>query len=437
MKMSRRHFLKSSTALGALSAVPGLSVSKQAVAGEEGFKALVCIFLFGGNDAYNMVVPVDEHYQTYRDARPTLAIEKHQLVDIGISSEAGGNRPQVRLGLHPAMESLQDIYRDNNATVIVNSGQLIGPIIGEDSPHSVPDFLMAHNLQQQMWQSGALNMEDKLGWAGRMVESVYMSHDLSPMMSLNGEQKWLRNDVYEQMVMTGGGPGKYNGLDQGERLDAMKYHFNRQFNNLFKDNYIDVMSSRYLQNEELAGLLGEEDDDTVRSSLGEQLHTTAKLIEKHAEMGHHRQIYFVGLGGFDTHHNQKNAHHSLLEQLSDAMADFYQELKGINMLDNVTTFTMSDFGRRLMANNTGTDHGWAGHQLVMGGAVNGGKAYGKWPDLTPGSEYDYNNGRLIPEIAADQVNASLAEWFGFNGDFDSLFPSLEPFSQKTIPFLSK
>ncbi|MGF1736408.1 DUF1501 domain-containing protein [Photobacterium satsumensis] len=435
MKMSRRHFLKSSTALGALSAVPGLSLSKQAVAGDDGFKALVCIFLFGGNDAYNMVVPIDEHHQTYAKARPTLAIPKNELIDIGIQSEAGKKRPAVNLGLHPAMSRLKSMFEDDNATVLVNSGQLVGPIIGLANPYPVPEFLMAHNLQQTMWQSGALNMDDKLGWAGRMVESVYMSNDLSPMMSLNGEQKWLRNDVYEQMVMTGGGPGKYNGLDQDERKFAMKYHFDRQFNNLFKDNYADVMSSRYYQNQRLADLLGEDDDDTVRSSLSEQLHTTAKLIEKHAEMGHHRQVYFVGLGGFDTHHNQKNVHHALLEQLADAMADFYQELKDINMLDNVTTFTMSDFGRRLMANDTGTDHGWAGHQLVMGGAVNGGKAYGNWPDLTPGSEYDYNNGRLIPEIAADQVNATLAQWFDKNLDVEKLFPSLEPFQDKTISFL--
>ncbi|PSU34861.1 DUF1501 domain-containing protein [Photobacterium lutimaris] len=436
MKISRRHFLKSSTALGALSALPGLSLSKQAVAGDDEFKALVCIFLFGGNDAFNMVVPIDGEYDKYEKARPTLAIEKRDLIDIGIQSEAGDNRPAVNLGLHPAMARLESVFRDNNATVIVNSGQLVGPIIGETNPYPVPDFLMAHNLQQTMWQSGALNMDDKLGWAGRMVESVYMSNDLSPMMSLNGEQKWLRNDMYEQMVMTGGGAGKYNGLDQHERYEAMTYHFDRQFNNLFKDNYADVMSSRYYQNERLAELLGEEDDDSVRTSLGEQLHTTAKLIEKHAEMGHHRQVYFVGLGGFDTHHNQKNVHHALLEQLSDAMADFYQALKDIQMLDKVTTFTMSDFGRRLMANDTGTDHGWAGHQLVMGGSVNGGKAYGKWPDLTPGSKYDYNNGRLIPEIAADQVNATLANWFGYTGNLTDLFPSLDPFPIKTIDFLS-
>ncbi|KHT63242.1 hypothetical protein RJ45_12545 [Photobacterium gaetbulicola] len=436
MKMSRRHFLKSSTALGALSAVPGLSLSKQAVAGDDGFKALVCIFLFGGNDAYNMVVPVDQHYLTYEKARPTLAIAKHELVDIGIQSEPGDTSPAVSLGLHPAMSRLESVFRDNNATVIVNSGQLVGPIIGETDPHPVPDFLMAHNLQQTMWQSGALNMEDKLGWAGRMVDSIYMSNDLSPMMSLNGEQKWLRNDIYEQMVMTGSGAGTYNGLNQEERIEAMNFHFGRQFNNLFKDNYVDVMSSRFYQNQRLAELLGTDgDDDTERSSLGEQLHTTAKLIQKHAEMGHHRQVYFVGLGGFDTHHNQKNVHHALLEQLSNAMADFYQELKDINMLDNVTAFTMSDFGRRLMANDTGTDHGWAGHQLVMGGAVNGGKAYGQWPDLTPGSEYDFNNGRLIPEIAADQVNATLAKWFDQHLDVEKLFPSLEAFAQKTIPFL--
>ncbi|MGR5061296.1 DUF1501 domain-containing protein [Photobacterium sp. DNB22_13_2] len=436
MKMSRRNFLKSSTALSALSTVPGLALSHQAVAGDDGFKALVCVFLFGGNDAYNMVVPVDNHhYERYRQARPSLAINQNELVDINIKSEAGANTSEVSLGLHPAMESLKPVFANQDATVIVNSGQLVEPIIGQQGPFVYPDFLMAHNLQQTMWQSGSLNMEDKLGWAGRMVSSVYLSNDLSPMMSLNGEQKWLRNDVYEQLVIPGAGPKKYNGLDQPERLEAMQYHFAQEFGNLFKDNFTDVMKSRFLQNDRMIELLGEEDDGVERTSLAEQLHTTAKLIKQHADMGHHRQIYFVGLGGFDTHHNQKNAHTALLGQVADAMAEFYDEINGMNMSDKITTFTMSDFGRRLMPNDTGTDHGWAGHQLVMGGAVNGGKAYGHWPDLTPGSEYDYNNGRLIPEIAADQVNATLARWFGYNDDLTTLFPSLANFEQKTLTFL--
>ena len=127
-------------------------------------------------------------------------------------------------------------------------------------------------------------------------------------------------------------------------------------------------------------------------------------------------------------------HPPLLQQLADAMAAFYGDLKKANMSEKVTTFTMSDFGRRIMANETGTDHGWAGHQLIMGGAVNGDKAYGKWPDLTPGSEYDYNNGRLIPEIAADQVNATLAQWFGYQGSLAELFPSLNSFDNHSLDF---
>ncbi|MGR5141083.1 DUF1501 domain-containing protein [Photobacterium sp. DNB23_23_1] len=436
MKLSRRHFLKSSVALSATSVAPALTGLNMAQASEEDYKALVCVFLFGGNDAYNMVIPVtDSAYQTYWQARPNLAIAQKELVPLSIATEN-----DIQLGLHPAMESLKTAFDEGNATVIVNSGQLVEPIIGENNPNSrVPDFLMAHNLQQTMWQSGAENMNDKLGWAGRMVQDMNLSGSLSPLMSLNGEQKWLRNNYVEPLVLTSDGAGAYNGLNNSDRVGAMRRHFEEQYVNLFADNYSTIMANRYYENDALDESLASvgELDGFPQTSLGDMLHTTAKLIKVRsaASLQHKRQIFFVGLGGFDTHKDQAGNHAALLGQVSDALTAFYQEMKQQGISDKVTAFTMSDFGRRIMANDSGTDHGWAGHQLVVGGAVKGGKAYGKWPDLTPGSEYDYNNGRLIPEIAADQVNATLANWFDTSLDLETLFPSLLTFPHKTIPFL--
>ncbi|MGR5061298.1 DUF1501 domain-containing protein [Photobacterium sp. DNB22_13_2] len=436
MKLSRRHFLKSSVALSATSVAPALTGLNMAHASEEDYKALVCVFLFGGNDAYNMVIPTtDSAYQTYWQARPNLAIAQKELVPLSLGTEN-----EIQLGLHPAMESLKSAFDDNNATVIVNSGQLVEPIIGDNNPNSrVPDFLMAHNLQQTMWQSGAENMNDKLGWAGRMIQEMNLSGSLSPLMSLNGEQKWLRNNAVEPLVMTSDGAGKYNGMNSSDRVGAMMRHFEEKFANLYTEHYSTTMASRYYENDTLDEALGTvgDLDGFPQTKLGNMLHTTAKLLKVRnaAELKHNRQIFFVGLGGFDTHKDQAEVHAGLLGQVSDALAAFYSEMKRQGLSDKVTAFTMSDFGRRVMANESGTDHGWAGHQLVVGGAVKGGKAFGKWPDLTLGSEYDYNNGRLIPEVAADQVNATLARWFGFDGDLEKLFPSLVKFPEKTIPFL--
>ncbi|MBY5944146.1 DUF1501 domain-containing protein [Photobacterium rosenbergii] len=436
MKLSRRHFLKGTAALGATSVAPVMTGLNMAHASQDDYKALVCIFLFGGNDAYNMVIPDGgDAYGEYFAARPDLAISQNDLVKLNIASDNG-----VKLGLHPAMDSLKTAFSEENATVIVNSGQLVEPIIGENNPNSrVPDFLMAHNLQQTMWQSGAENMDDKLGWAGRMVQGMDLSGSLSPLMSLNGEQKWLRNNYVEPLVMTSEGAGDYNGLNNSDRVGAMMRHFDEKYANLFADNYSTTMANRYHENGALDEVLASTGDldGFPQTGLGNMLHTTAKLIKARntASLQHNRQVFFVGLGGFDTHKDQVGAHAALLGQVSDALAAFYQEMKVQGLADNVTAFTMSDFGRRIMANDSGTDHGWAGHQLVVGGAVKGGKAYGNWPDLMPGSEYDYNNGRLIPEIAADQVNATLANWFGYQGDLEKLFPSLKTFPQNTLDFL--
>ncbi|WP_198551587.1 DUF1501 domain-containing protein [Moritella sp. Urea-trap-13] len=322
--------------------------------------------------------------------------------------------------------------------MIVNSGQLVQPLIGHNKSDALyPEFLMAHNLQQTMWQSGALNMAERQGWAGRMVDRMNIAGMYSPLISINGDKKWLRSDSHEQMQMASSGPGDYKGINT-QTFESMTTLWDQSYSNLYPDNYGPHMRSRYLENENLKDILSTIDADKYvypDSKLGGQLNMVGSLLRARDQLDHTRQVFMVGIGGFDTHNNQLADHAGLLTHLAEAMAAFQLELEQEGIAEQVTTFTMSDFGRRIMANNSGTDHGWAGHQLIMGGAVKGTQqdnfAIGRWPDLAPNSEYDHNKGRLIPEIAADQVNAELAKWFGYPADsIADLFPNLPYFSNE-------
>lgn len=441
MKVSRRNFIKGSLAL---STVPALSACNSDTDNSPehnntGPKALVGIFLFGGNDAYNMVIPrTDTAYAQYQSARPNIAIDQDQLINTGLKTKSGPFNETVDIGLHPAMSALEPIFARGNANVIVNSGQLVQPLIGHDKSNALyPEFLMAHNLQQTMWQSGALNMADRQGWAGRMVDTMNIAGMYSPLISINGDKKWLRSDSHEQMQMASSGPGDYKGVNS-QTFESMTTLWDQHYSNLYPDNYGPHMRNRYLENENLKEILSTIDADKYvypDSKLGGQLNMVGRLLRARDQLDHTRQVFMVGIGGFDTHNNQLADHAGLLTHLAEAMAAFQLELEQEGIAEQVTTFTMSDFGRRIMANNSGTDHGWAGHQIIMGGAVKGTKqddlAIGRWPDLAPNSEYDHNKGRLIPEIAADQVNAELAKWFGYPADsIDDLFPNLPYFKNE-------
>ncbi|WP_263078051.1 DUF1501 domain-containing protein [Endozoicomonas sp. Mp262] len=433
MKVSRRTFLKGSLASGASLMLPAVSGISSAYGSTDDFKALVCIFLSGGNDAYNMVVPTSsKEYNIYKSMRPSIAHSQSTLIDTGLKTDNN-----VSLGLAPAMANLQPVFKAGDATVIVNSGQLIEPVVGKSNPQ-LPQFILAHNYQSVAWQSGTLSHDDEFGWAGRMADDMYLNGSISPLISMSGQCKFLRSKSLGQLTINPGQPSGYEGLNTPQRLEAMNRHFSTDYKNLMQRNYADVMEKCYLDHDTLRGYLDELDgtNDFPDTGLGNSLKAAAQYIRIRGKLGHQRQVYFIQLGGFDTHKDQKKSHENLLKQLADAMAAFHSDINSVGLNDNVTTFTMSDFGRRIPSNASGTDHGWGGHQLVMGGAVNGKKAYGTWPDLRPGSPYDYKNSRMIPEIAADQVSATLASWFGYNKNLEELFPVLNNgFDRKTLDFI--
>ena len=434
MKFSRRNFLKGGLASGASLVLPAVSGINPAYGSSDGFKALVCIFLQGGNDAYNMVIPASsQEYNLYQSMRPNMAVARNKLVDTGLMADN-----HVPLGLHSAMASLHPVFKAGNATVIVNSGQLVEPVIGKTNPR-IPPFVMAHNYQSILWESGTMSYDNEFGWAGRMADDMYLNGTLSPLISINGERKWLRSRSLGQLVIRPEQPSGYEGMDTPEKLRALDRHFTNHYSNLFQRNYSQAMETAYLDHMTLKGYLDElgSTGPYPDTDLGHSLQSAAQYIRIRGKLGHQRQVYYIGLGGFDSHKDQAKSHEKLLQTLSDAMAAFQADIDSTGLSDQVTTFTMSDFGRRIVSNATGTDHGWGGHQLIMGGAVKGGKAYGTWPDLSPGSPYDYKNSRMIPEIAADQVSATLATWFGYPKSPENLFPSLNNgFNRKTLDFLT-
>ncbi len=440
MKLTRRSFLKKSAVIGSTTAFSTLPMSVSAAQKADGHKALVFVFLYGGNDAYNMLIPLsDPAYADYISARPKLGLKQEEILRTGLMTDNG-----VEIGIHNAMSSLLPLFESGQASAIINSGQLIEPTTRsgiETGSVMLPDFLMAHNLQQDMWQSGTENLENPLGWAGRMMDILTNPGNISPLFSIGRNAKLLRSASGNQTNINSRGIGKYDGWHDQTRLDGYFRNMkDQQSRNIYVRNYAKRMSDSALENDSLKSILDSHPGtgDYPNTPLAEQLKMVSRLIQAHSSLEQSRQVFFVSIGGFDTHKDQKAPHHNLLSQVSDALATFNNDLRLHALDQQVTSVTMSDFGRRLPANESGTDHGWGGHQLITGGAVQAGKACGNWPELTPNSENDYSNGRIIPGIAADQVNASLCRWFGLNlGQTLELFPNLSNFESPFVEILNR
>ncbi|KJG34339.1 DUF1501 domain-containing protein [Photobacterium angustum] len=437
MKITRRQFIQSSAALSATSTMSLSGITQAKTQPHDDYKALVVIFLSGGNDAFNMVVPADgSEYEQYISMRPKLGLKAGEMLPLNIKTDN-----HTPLAIHSSLAELIPLFEQNQATVIVNSGQLLMPTSRssiKSGEAQLPSFLMAHNFQRMMWQTGAANSQNPLGWAGRLFDILATKTEISPLFAIDKPQRLTTAKVQQQTVISRKGVGDYSGWRDDINVDSYFEHFNQDYTNIFSQHFANTMKSSVSENETLKAILNNhpEPSSYPDTKLGERLKMVSRLIDARSDFGHQRQVFFVSLGGFDTHSNQKETHKALFTELSQAMAAFQTDLNNKNLAPQITTMTMSDFGRRISANSSGTDHGWGGHQLIFGGAIKGMQAYGKWPDLSPGSERDFNNGRMIPEIAADQVNASVCRWMGLNDDqLLSLFPNLANFESPIIDFI--
>jgi uncharacterized protein (DUF1501 family) len=447
--LNRRDFLKTSGAAALFAATPGLAYS-QVVGGYGPFadyKALVCVFLFGGNDSYNMLVPnTTAEYNAYAASRQNLALLQSDLLPITPASSAGPD-----FGLHPAMAGVQQLFQDGNAAFVTNVGPLIEPTTRDqyfNKSVALPPQLFSHNDQQDQWASLRGNVPSKTGWAGRMadlIRSGVAEQQMATNASLFGTNLFQSADETVAYVMGQNGPIQFEGFSTtpGDILYEQRQAFLRivdaPHDSIYERGFADVQRRAIDAADTVSAAIDNVPPLTTvfpQSQLGNQLMTVARLIAARGDLGMQRQVFFVATGGFDSHDDQNQNQPGLLGGISDAIAAFHDATVELGIQDSVTTFTQSDFGRTLTSNGDGTDHAWGGNQLVVGGAVNGGDLYGSFPLLEIGGPEDVGGGRMIPSTSADQYAATLARWFGIlDADLDVVAPHIANFAQRDLGFM--
>jgi len=471
MKKSRRVFLRRSgvalggavltssmRSLGLLSALAQSDKQGEGGGAKPGtvapdYKALVCIFLFGGNDCNNMVIPYDG-YANYSLTRGVLAIPQSSLLQISPPSQSG-----VKYGLHPnlspevatptQMAGLLPLWASGKLAVLPNVGTLIQPLTRAQyqSGSPSPENLFSHEDQADQHQS-AITANTTLipltGWGGRMAEKTGMLNGTAtfPMIvSMGGTAVFGTSDTTRMLVPSSGLSGFTNPIANDPRYQAMQNILTLDRQSKVIDAASDTMQRAIQHTDLLNQALNDSTSVTTvfpSTGLGGQLKKVARVIAKRSTLFNmQRQVFFCALGGFDTHEDQLTPQGNLFAQLSQAMKAFYESTVTLGVANSVTTFTMSDFGRTLIPTGSGSDHGWGGHQFVMGGAVHGGDFYGAFPLLTPGGADDSGNqGRWIPKTALDQYGWTLAKWFGLDPlDKGTVFPNIANFSPQELAFL--
>lgn len=420
------------------------------------YKALVCIFLSGGNDASNLIIPRDSGYAAYQSARSALALPQSSLLPITPRTSDGR-----AWGLHPSLTELHELFGAGRVALLANVGTLVEPTTkAQYTARSVrlPPQLFSHNDQQVQWQSSVPDQPFRTGWGGRvadLVNSLNTNSQASMSVTLNGfNNLQVGTDVVQLAVQPAsnaspkGGPVVFtntSGTNNSARYAAQKDMFKGANANLFASAFGELSTDAIGTSELLGSVLASAStlNTTFPSTnLGNQLKSIAYLISIASSLNLRRQVFFARLGGWDTHADQVDAntavgaHANLFQQVSQAMKAFYDATAELGCADRVTTFTASDFGRTYSSNGDGTDHGWGSHHFIMGGAVNGGDIYGRMPTLTIGGPDDTAQGRWIPTTSVDEYSATLARWFGVSATNLSIaFPNIGRFANPNLGFV--
>lgn len=437
---SRRKFLQLSASLGVLATLGNLEWANAATITD--YKALVCIFLFGGNDGHNMVVPLDStQYPAYAAARGALAHPLSALQPI--------NDAQGPFGLHPLMPQMRGLYTQGRAAIVANVGMLSAPTKYVDltDPTKLPSNLRSHSDQVVQMQTGTPSSGGSTGWGGRAADGVLpfnASAAFPVSISMNGPAVFCAGNSVPAASLQPGNALRQNSMSlwpatAGQaRAAAQKQIVSTASGN----QMIDAANRQMTDALALAPLLASAQTSvswTVpfpSGALGNQLGDIARIINLRSQLGVGRQVFFVGLGGFDTHSGQPYQQGVLLQELDNCVRSFDAAMQQLGVGNSVTTFTMSDFGRTLQPSGSGTDHGWGNHHFVVGGAVQGGKIYGPFPRMTnyktlnaTAEDYADTRGVLLPRLSLSQYGGTLARWFG--ADPLVTFPNLASWGNAT------
>jgi uncharacterized protein (DUF1501 family) len=455
------------------------------------YKALVCIFLAGGNDSNNLIMPtVSSEYDNYSAIRtPVLAIPQGALLPLKQSDgttdymDADGHT----FGLHPACPELQQLFTAGKLAVLMNTGTLVMPITRAQyqSGGQRPPQLFSHADQVTQWQTSIPDQPALTGWGGRcadLLNSVNPSAKISLSVSLAGANTFEVGNIVSQYAVSTSGAISLNGVS-GTRLAALTNILGLPYSNLQAQAYAGVTEhsintgallngaitnsapANFWTNGFSSTIVTPNGGSTFTSGLSQQLKMIARLIDAGSRtqgapptgqngFGMKRQIFFCQVGGYDLHSGQTSfsnnnpnnviigAHANLLAELSQSLLAFQNAMKQLNLEDKVTDFTASDFGRTFPSNGQGSDHGWGSHHLILGGAggaagsVAGGKTYGKFPTLAVNGPDDTSTGRWIPTTAIDQYFATIATWFGVdNTNLSTVFPNIGRFATPNLGFM--
>jgi uncharacterized protein (DUF1501 family) len=515
-RLERRAFLQHASAMGLLAGAGAPTALSLLAAGSASaqtapdYKAIVCLFLFGGNDSFNMVLPTDaaswQAYSTTRNQAPdSIALLAPGVVPnagaaVGSPARLGGvlalnplNANGLNTGrtlaLHPLMGGVQQLFdTDRRLAIVPNVGPLIRPTTKAQygqSTHPKPASLFSHNDQQNTWQALAAEGATR-GWGGRMGDALASmnSRTVFTSISASGNAVWLAGQTVQQYQVSTNGAIRMGADSNGrvygsaEVATALQriagttrgtHVFERDLAGIGQRSIdaettlrtaLRAPSEPAFGTAPATGAYNAGNDPKLRylnpltgqqtaNGLAQQLQVVARMIDAglSGATGVRRQVFFVSLGGFDTHDLQNRNHADLMARLSQALSYFDGALGALNARSNVTLFTASDFGRTFTSNGDGTDHGWGSHHFVMGGAVRGGDVYGRLPTLGVKNSNNNNfdssadqlgNGSLLPDVSVDQLGATLGRWFGVSDStLLEIFPNLSNFdaSKRNLGFM--
>ncbi|WP_298337063.1 DUF1501 domain-containing protein [uncultured Erythrobacter sp.] len=463
-EITRRAFMHRSSQLAVMGAASGYAMGLAGLSdaaafdSSGGYKALVCVFLLGGNDHANTLIPFDvPNYNRYSNIRGGLpanggiAIARDALAGQVLNPlQEQTLTDDMQLALAPTMPRLKARFDQGVMAPLLNVGPLIAPITRQqfDSEDLVsfprPANLFSHNDQQSTWQSGSPEGSVS-GWGGRIGDLAASSNTNSMFTAINasGSGVFLSGDQTQPYGISSNGAITVRALNRrlyGSQAasDALRTLLTAGTGHVFGNDYA-MANARSIQ---FSGFISDAlenvslNTDFGDGSLASQLKTVAQLIAARGSLGVTRQVFLVATGGFDNHDGLIGTHEGLLASVDTALDAFYQAMEEVGVADQVTAFTASDFGRTLASNGDGSDHGWGGHHLVLGGAVNGGQFYGTAPTISIDADDQVGRGRLLPSTSVDEYSATLAKWLGVEAsEIPLVSPNIGNFNSPDLGFM--
>jgi uncharacterized protein (DUF1501 family) len=454
---SRREFLRTAASVSVAGAAAPFALNMAGIGAAAAqtandYKALVCLFMFGANDHNNTVIPYDTaNFNAYTAARAGITRLQTDLLPLTPELPLIGVNAGRQFALPVEMAPLKTIWDAGKLAIMANVGPLIVPTTKaqyQNAQVPLPPKLFSHNDQQSVWQA-SMPEGARQGWGGKLGD-LFVSQNTSPIFtctSINGSAIFLAGQnvgAYQlgtsgSVSITGIAGSLFGSTSAGSA--ALRNIIGTGGANLIAQDLADTTNRSIDANAQLSAAVATAPDFALpaalaTSNVAAQLRVVSRMIASRTALGAKRQIFFVGIGGFDTHDNQLTTQPGLHTQVAGALAYFYDNMVTLGLSNNVTAFTASDFGRTLTSNGDGSDHGWGSHHFVVGGAVKGRNYYGTFPIMGLNNNDEVGSGRLLPTTSVDQYAATMARWFGVSDSNLSLvLPNIGNFATSNVGFM--